>query len=203
MRMWTAIKCLSTGIIGGLMTIQNAVFLEQSSDWILNKGTVQPGKCFSSETKYLAVSARCSAFTLLSKPFEYFRSCKWDIQIQLPPYREQNSVSITKTDRLKLLREAVEACFGHSHTHTVQQNVKFRKVTACSSPCMYQPMDLEQFISILVDDTPMCFDTYRYNKNTIILLALTTHLRVLASSVLRFRDHTQGHNTVGRTPLDA
>jgi hypothetical protein len=30
----------------------------------------------------------------------------------------------------------------------------------------------------------------------------TTHLRVLASSVLRFRDHTQWHNTVGRTPLD-
>jgi hypothetical protein len=30
----------------------------------------------------------------------------------------------------------------------------------------------------------------------------TTHLRVLASSVLRFRDHTQWHNTVSRTPLD-
>jgi hypothetical protein len=27
-------------------------------------------------------------------------------------------------------------------------------------------------------------------------------LRVLASTVLRFRDHTQGHTAVGRTPLD-
>ena len=36
----------------------------------------------------------------------------------------------------------------------------------------------------------------------IILMAFTTHLRVLASSVLRFRDHTQGRTTVGRTPLD-
>jgi hypothetical protein len=36
----------------------------------------------------------------------------------------------------------------------------------------------------------------------IILLAFTTHLRVLASSFLRFRDHTQGRTTVGRTPLD-
>jgi hypothetical protein len=27
-------------------------------------------------------------------------------------------------------------------------------------------------------------------------------LRVLASSVLRFQDHTQGRTTVGRTPLD-
>jgi hypothetical protein len=35
-----------------------------------------------------------------------------------------------------------------------------------------------------------------------LLLALTTHLRVLASSFLRFRDHTQWHDTVGRTPLD-
>jgi hypothetical protein len=33
-------------------------------------------------------------------------------------------------------------------------------------------------------------------------LAFTTHLRVLASSFLRFRDHTQSHTTVGRTPLD-
>ena len=33
-------------------------------------------------------------------------------------------------------------------------------------------------------------------------LAFTTLLRVLASSFLRFRDHTQRHNTVGRTPLD-
>jgi hypothetical protein len=37
---------------------------------------------------------------------------------------------------------------------------------------------------------------------TTTLLAFTTHLRVLASSFLRFRDHTQGHTTVGRTPLD-
>jgi hypothetical protein len=36
----------------------------------------------------------------------------------------------------------------------------------------------------------------------IILLAITTHLRVLASPFLRFLDHTQGHTTVGRTPLD-
>ena len=36
----------------------------------------------------------------------------------------------------------------------------------------------------------------------LLLLAFTTHLRVLASSFLRFRDHTQGHDTVGRTPLD-
>ena len=35
----------------------------------------------------------------------------------------------------------------------------------------------------------------------LLLLAFTTHLRVLASSVLRFRDHTQWHTTVGRTPL--
>jgi hypothetical protein len=36
----------------------------------------------------------------------------------------------------------------------------------------------------------------------IILLTFTTHFRVLASSFLRFRDHTQGRTTVGRTPLD-
>jgi hypothetical protein len=36
----------------------------------------------------------------------------------------------------------------------------------------------------------------------LILLAFTTHLRVLASSFLRFRDHTHWHNPVGRTPLD-
>jgi hypothetical protein len=36
----------------------------------------------------------------------------------------------------------------------------------------------------------------------IILLAFTIHLRSLASSVLRFRDHTQGNTTVGMTPLD-
>jgi hypothetical protein len=36
----------------------------------------------------------------------------------------------------------------------------------------------------------------------LLLPAFTTHLRVLASSFLRFRDHTQWHNTVGRTPLD-
>jgi hypothetical protein len=36
----------------------------------------------------------------------------------------------------------------------------------------------------------------------LLLLAFTTHLRVLASSFLRFRDHTQGHTTVGKTPLD-
>jgi hypothetical protein len=36
----------------------------------------------------------------------------------------------------------------------------------------------------------------------LLLLAFTTHLRVLAFSFLRFRDHTQWHNTVGRTPLD-
>jgi hypothetical protein len=36
----------------------------------------------------------------------------------------------------------------------------------------------------------------------ILLLAFTTHLRVVAYSFLRFRDHTQCHTTVGRTPLD-
>jgi hypothetical protein len=36
----------------------------------------------------------------------------------------------------------------------------------------------------------------------LLLLAFTINLRVLASSFLRFRDHTQWHNTDGRTPLD-
>jgi hypothetical protein len=36
----------------------------------------------------------------------------------------------------------------------------------------------------------------------LFLLAFTTHLRVLASSFLRFRDHTQWRTSVGRTPLD-
>jgi hypothetical protein len=36
----------------------------------------------------------------------------------------------------------------------------------------------------------------------LLSLAFTTHLRVLASSFLRLRDHTQWHTTVGRTPLD-
>jgi hypothetical protein len=36
----------------------------------------------------------------------------------------------------------------------------------------------------------------------LLLLSFTTHLRVLASSFLRFLDHTEWHNTVGRTPLD-
>jgi hypothetical protein len=36
----------------------------------------------------------------------------------------------------------------------------------------------------------------------LLLLAFTTLLRVLASTFLRFRDHTDGHTTVGRTPLD-
>ena len=36
----------------------------------------------------------------------------------------------------------------------------------------------------------------------IILLTFTTHLRVLTSSFLRFRDETQGRTAVGRTPLD-
>jgi hypothetical protein len=36
----------------------------------------------------------------------------------------------------------------------------------------------------------------------LLLLVFTTHLRVLASSFLRFRDHTHWHNTVSRTPLD-
>ena len=38
--------------------------------------------------------------------------------------------------------------------------------------------------------------------NITILLAFTIHLQVSASSVLRFRDHTQWHDTVGRTPQD-
>jgi hypothetical protein len=36
----------------------------------------------------------------------------------------------------------------------------------------------------------------------LLLLAFTTHLQVLASSVLRFTDHTQWNDTVGWTPLD-
>ena len=43
---------------------------------------------------------------------------------------------------------------------------------------------------------------HRVSLFIIILLAFTTHLWVLASSFLRFRDHTQGRTTVGRTPLD-
>jgi hypothetical protein len=49
-----------------------------------------------------------------------------------------------------------------------------------------------QFVPVIFE--PPCIN--------IILLAFTTHLRVLASSVLRFRDHKQGRITVGRTPLD-
>jgi hypothetical protein len=41
-----------------------------------------------------------------------------------------------------------------------------------------------------------------YTSLLLLLLAFTTHLRVLAFSFLRFRDHTQWHTTVGRTPLD-
>ena len=36
----------------------------------------------------------------------------------------------------------------------------------------------------------------------LLLLAFTTHLRVLASSFLRFRDHTHWRTTVCRTPLE-
>ena len=36
----------------------------------------------------------------------------------------------------------------------------------------------------------------------LLLLALTPHFRVLASSFLRFRDSTEWHTTVARTPLD-
>ena len=36
----------------------------------------------------------------------------------------------------------------------------------------------------------------------LLLLAFTTHLRILAVSFLRFRDHTQWHIAVGRTFLD-
>jgi hypothetical protein len=36
----------------------------------------------------------------------------------------------------------------------------------------------------------------------LLLLASATHLRVLASSFLRFRDQTQWHNPVCKTPLD-
>jgi hypothetical protein len=39
-------------------------------------------------------------------------------------------------------------------------------------------------------------------SNRLLLLAFITHLRVLASSFLRFRDRTHWHYTVGRTPLD-
>jgi hypothetical protein len=44
--------------------------------------------------------------------------------------------------------------------------------------------------------------SFAYILLLLLLLASATHLRVLASSVLRFLDHTQWHNTVGRTPLD-
>jgi hypothetical protein len=43
---------------------------------------------------------------------------------------------------------------------------------------------------------------YHNTNLLLLLLAFTTPLRVLASLFLRFRDHTQGHTTVGRTPLD-
>jgi hypothetical protein len=33
--------------------------------------------------------------------------------------------------------------------------------------------------------------THSNNDDVVVLLAFTTHLRVLASSLLRFRDHTQ------------
>jgi hypothetical protein len=36
----------------------------------------------------------------------------------------------------------------------------------------------------------------------LLLRAFTTHLRVLSSLFLRFRDHTQWHDIIGRTPLD-
>jgi hypothetical protein len=39
-------------------------------------------------------------------------------------------------------------------------------------------------------------------KNSSSFTGFTIHLRVLASLFLMFRDHTQSHNTVGRTPLD-
>ena len=38
-------------------------------------------------------------------------------------------------------------------------------------------------------------------SSLLLLLAFTTNLWVLASSFSRFRDHTQWHNTVGKTPL--
>jgi hypothetical protein len=57
---------------------------------------------------------------------------------------------------------------------------------------------LFRLLDKLVKDTFLIFNAI----TIIILLAFTTHLQVLASSVLRFRDHTQGHTTVGRTPLD-
>jgi hypothetical protein len=46
----------------------------------------------------------------------------------------------------------------------------------------------------------MCEDTE--GNVLLLLLAVTTHLRILASLFLRFRDSTQWHNIVVRTPLD-
>ena len=67
------------------------------------------------------------------------------------------------------------------------------------------------FITCVAKDvsqqSPVKIAVFLYHNTNILLLLLlllvfTTHLRVLASSFLRFRDHTQGHSTVGRTPLD-
>jgi hypothetical protein len=60
------------------------------------------------------------------------------------------------------------------------------------------------FSTILIFHMPHIFNRQQfiYIIIIIILLAFTTHLRVLASSFLTFRDHTQGRTTVGRTPLD-
>jgi hypothetical protein len=57
---------------------------------------------------------------------------------------------------------------------------------------------------MLIDFNPLSFKTFYIIiiMIIIILLTFTTHLRVLTSSFLRFRDHTQGRTAVGRTPLD-
>jgi hypothetical protein len=41
-----------------------------------------------------------------------------------------------------------------------------------------------------------------FEPHCIIILAFTTHLRVLAYSFLTLHDHTKGRTTVGRTPLE-
>jgi hypothetical protein len=49
---------------------------------------------------------------------------------------------------------------------------------------------------------PVAYIPPSISFNYYYFTGFTTHLRVLASSFLRFRDHTQIHTSVSRTPLD-
>jgi hypothetical protein len=73
-------------------------------------------------------------------------------------------------------------------------------ITVISCSILYQPLLSIFFILYFLSYFGVIL--IRGGFIIIILLAFTTHLRVLASSVLKFQDHTQGHTTVGRTPLD-